>query len=402
MSDRRTVKLGDVLAENRLRVSVEREGRYPMLGVYGFARGVILRGEVKGDSISARHLYRVAEGQIIYSRLKAFEGAFAVVPARADGRFVTNEFPTFDADTEMAVPEFISLVLGRPPTWDAFAARITGVGARRERLQVDDFLDMTIELPPVAEQARCVEVAGRSQTAVNSLGYERGSLLDLRAAVIEHEISKASTRVVRVSNLVKSIKSGTSLRCDARPAAAGEWGVLKLSAVRPGRFVAAENKAVPAGTPIPKAAVLQGGEILVTRSNTLDRVGHACLVGELGGLALVCPDLIYRLTAISDEVSPEFLTIALALRSVRRQMKDVAVGTSDSMKKISITSLREIEIPVPSLVEQLALTMRVRVLDQAAHAVEETYASAVALDRSLRTWLVETPQRPIDAESEAA
>src|SRR4051812_20281223 len=105
MIDWPAMSLGDILEEDRDRVAVEEAGIYPLAGVYGFGRGILLREAVRGSEISAAHLYRIREGQIIYSRLKAFEGAFALVSADADGRFVSNEFPTFDVDATVALPE---------------------------------------------------------------------------------------------------------------------------------------------------------------------------------------------------------------------------------------------------------------------------------------------------------
>src|SRR5438045_4271262 len=106
---RRRMKLGEILTEDRERVDVDPAGLYPIAGVYGFGRGVLMRDDVTGSEISAKHLYRLRAGQIMYSRLKAFEGAFALVPPEADGRFVSNEFPTFTVDVDQAVPEYVAL-----------------------------------------------------------------------------------------------------------------------------------------------------------------------------------------------------------------------------------------------------------------------------------------------------
>jgi type I restriction enzyme S subunit len=146
-----------------------------MCGVYGFGRGVLFREAVQGADISTPYLYRISSDQIIYSRLKAFEGAFALVPQEAEGRFVSNEFPTFDVNDRQAVPAFIAHVLARPRTWNELTERITGVGARRERLQVREFLEFEIALPPLDEQRRIVAelcAAGDVVTAATEL---RGS-----------------------------------------------------------------------------------------------------------------------------------------------------------------------------------------------------------------------------------
>src|SRR4051812_46726769 len=111
------VPLAEVLELHRERVSVSPDESYAMAGVYGFGRGVLLRDSVSGNKISADYLFRISRDQIIYSRLKAFEGAFALVPEAAHGRYVSNEFPTFDVIKEKAMPEYIALLLALPGTW---------------------------------------------------------------------------------------------------------------------------------------------------------------------------------------------------------------------------------------------------------------------------------------------
>lgn len=111
MGSTERVTLREVLDPVRERVKVEPGGSYPLLGVYGFGRGTILRDAVSGAEISAAHLYRVSGDQIIYSRLKAFEGAFAIVPPEGDGRYVSNEFPTFDVNPIKALPAYLRVML---------------------------------------------------------------------------------------------------------------------------------------------------------------------------------------------------------------------------------------------------------------------------------------------------
>jgi len=49
----------------------------------------------KGRDIKSKYLYRVSREQIIYNRLFAYRGSFAVVDDKHDGNFVSGEFPTF-------------------------------------------------------------------------------------------------------------------------------------------------------------------------------------------------------------------------------------------------------------------------------------------------------------------
>jgi type I restriction enzyme S subunit len=104
------VALGDVLTLTLAPQPVEPQKSYPTLGVYGFGRGVITnKPAVNGHEIAASTLFRVEPGQFIYSKLKAFEGAFAVVPEEAAGRFVTNEFPTFSCRDDQLCAQYLAL-----------------------------------------------------------------------------------------------------------------------------------------------------------------------------------------------------------------------------------------------------------------------------------------------------
>lgn len=156
----RALTLGDVIVESREKVRVEHDGEYPLAGVLGFGRGVLFRDPVRGGDISAQFLYRIQAGQLVYSRLKAFEGAFALVPSDAEGRFVSNEFPTFDVDASVALPEYLALYLARPRVWQELEAGSEGMGARRERLQPNDFLDLELDLPTPDEQERVLVSVG--------------------------------------------------------------------------------------------------------------------------------------------------------------------------------------------------------------------------------------------------
>jgi len=112
------VELGEVLSLSLAPEPVEPDRSYPALGVYGFGRGVITdKSPLRGSDIAAPALFKVKAGQFIYSKLKAFEGAFAVVPDNADGRFVSNEFPTFNCHADRLHPSYLAWLFRQPATW---------------------------------------------------------------------------------------------------------------------------------------------------------------------------------------------------------------------------------------------------------------------------------------------
>ena len=91
-------------------------------------RGTIQRAAVAGREMAATQLFRIRAGQFIYSRLKSFEGAYAIVSPEVDGYFVSNEFPTFDLHRERLDPGFPRLVFQAGPKFGSNLLR-TGRGS---------------------------------------------------------------------------------------------------------------------------------------------------------------------------------------------------------------------------------------------------------------------------------
>lgn len=178
------VPLGDLLTLNLDPRMLEPDCRYPIAGVYGFGRGIIRRPAILGQEISATQLFQIKSGQFIYSRLKSFEGAFAIVTEDADGYFVSNEFPTFNVNSGRVVPGFLRWWFKRPITWDLLASEVRGIGARRERLHPDQLLQSKIPLPSLDEQHHIVaqldgveqQVESRTRGA-NEMEAELGATL---------------------------------------------------------------------------------------------------------------------------------------------------------------------------------------------------------------------------------
>lgn len=98
----RRCRLSEVITPVSDPVAVEVDKQYPNVGILSFGRGVFEKPPIDGSRTSAKTLYRITAGQFIYSRLFAFEGAYAAVPPEFDGWYVSNEFPTFDVDDELA------------------------------------------------------------------------------------------------------------------------------------------------------------------------------------------------------------------------------------------------------------------------------------------------------------
>ena len=166
----REVKLREILTAAAEPCEVDPETSYPNLGIYSFARGAFAKPPIDGSSTSAKTLYRVRKSQFIYSRLFAFEGAYTIVPAELAGRFVSNEFPSFDVAEDAATPEFLAAFFMSPRTWTDLQAGSLGLGSRRQRVNQKHLLEYAIWLPPLVWQHRIGDVFGKFQTDAKTQG----------------------------------------------------------------------------------------------------------------------------------------------------------------------------------------------------------------------------------------
>jgi type I restriction enzyme S subunit len=99
---------------------------------------------------------RLHAGQLVYSKLFGWEGAIAVVPDEFDGFYVSSEFPTFEIRRDRASSGYFQHLARWPGLHAGMASCTSGLGQRRQRVQVDKFLSLTVPIPPDHEQAKIV------------------------------------------------------------------------------------------------------------------------------------------------------------------------------------------------------------------------------------------------------
>ncbi|MFB7810464.1 hypothetical protein V6P99_11285 [Streptomyces virginiae] len=156
---------------------------------------------------------------------------------------------------------------------------------------------------------------------------------------------------VELGDLLCRIEAGKSPLADDTPAGQGEWGVLKVSAIQPGRFVAQENKAVRDAALIHPGYEVRPGDLIMTRANTEELVGLAC-VAVAPPPRLMLSDKTLRLVVDESVADPTFLALVLAQPSMRQRIRSLATGTSGSMKNIGQGQIRGLLMPDVPLDEQ--------------------------------------------------
>lgn len=204
-----------------------------------------------------------------------------------------------------------------------------------------------------------------------------------------------------LASLVASISSGCSVNADDRPPSAGEFGVLKTSAVGGGRFRPLESKAVWPREVSRLKCPVEAGLILFSRMNTPQLVGENAFVDQ-DHPGLFLPDRLWAIRVKEDEgILPEWVATILQTRQARAFITGEATGTSGSMKNIARTSLLRLPLRKLPHADQVDAMKAVRALQAEIEALMSERGKLAALRLGLRDDLL-TGRKPTVAIREAA
>ncbi|MEQ8971825.1 MAG: restriction endonuclease subunit S [Coleofasciculus sp. C1-SOL-03] len=159
-------------------------------------------------------------------------------------------------------------------------------------------------------------------------------------------------------------RNGWSPKCDDNP---NGTPVLKLGAVLRFQYNPDEFKRTSLPTDPNAHYWLKPGDVLISRSNTIELVGHAAIYS---GTPFPCiyPDLMMRIRVEQSKADSHFLVYWLQSKEVRHFIQSRASGASPTMKKINQGHVCNIPFPVISVEEQHQL---VHYLDSIQSEVNE-------------------------------
>ena len=148
----KSVTIGDLLEEVTNKERVTPEKIYALLGVRWWGEGVFIREKKLGAELKAKTVKKVSAGWLIYNRLFAYRGSFAVTGEEHEGCYVSNEFPTFRSKDGIESGELLIRYtvhcLNSPQYLAIIDAQSTGsTKTSRNRFNQKHLLDLPIQIP---------------------------------------------------------------------------------------------------------------------------------------------------------------------------------------------------------------------------------------------------------------
>ena len=179
--------------------------------------------------------------------------------------------------------------------------------------------------------------------------------------------------------LATPVKNGYSPVCTDKPTSKV---VLGLGALTGTGLDLTQVKWVPESNTQADKFLIESGDFLVSRSNTLDKVGRAALYR--GGLSNCSyPDLMMKFRVDEGKIIPDFMELILQSAPARKHFMRCASGTSSTMAKITKSVVESLRVPEFSMQQQQSIVKIAREWDD---AIEKTEALIAAKEKQFE-WL---------------
>ncbi|CAM3766178.1 restriction endonuclease subunit S [Nocardiopsis rhodophaea] len=266
---------------------------------------------------------------------------------REKSKFIIDSHITVIRLRDFVLPEWIDLLLRSPWGQRHLESRCYAGSTNQVELSREALSRTRIPVPPVHEQHRIVEALDSIVASEQAIRTTISKLQTTRSAAMESLLGQLSWNYILDDALESPPRNGYS------PPESQAWNGIKmlgLACLTPEGFKPLQLKNAPPSVASNHPAILNDGDVLMSRANTRDLVGLTATYRNIG-TKCIYPDLMMRLE-ISRQSSSEFIEEVLRSNRARHQIKNLAQGTSESMVKISASSARGISIPLPPRAQQ--------------------------------------------------
>lgn len=175
----------DVFRRAERKVTIDDSASYNCVGVRWYGNGAFVRENLLGMNIARKQQWIIRAGDVVYNKLFAWKGAFAIADDSVDGCIVSDKFPTYEANAALVDPRLLAWYFRTPELAKQAEGLSKGAAAiSKLTLNPPQFWDLTLPLPPLDEQRRIVarieELAAKIEEACTlqgQAGKESGAVI---------------------------------------------------------------------------------------------------------------------------------------------------------------------------------------------------------------------------------
>jgi type I restriction enzyme S subunit len=337
---------------------------------------------VVGRDAPSRAKKRIRTGDVIVATTRPYLKAIALVPAQFNECVCSTGFCVLRARNGV-LPEWIFYAVRSQPFMEQLLPKMRG--ASYPAVTDGDVRECKIPDTKPGEQRRVVSRIRECLSRVEEMQRLReeaeaeSDLIETRfLAEVEQSLADC---VTPMRELLLETQNGKALK---NKETAFNCRVLTLTAVRTHVLDLAASKPAQMNGEGEEKYLIRPGDVFISRSNTRELVALSAIAPDQIEERTIFSDLLIRLTPNRKAIRPLYLVIALRMPRVRDQLRANAIGSSQTMVKISGERLRTVELPCPSLAEQQRIEEKFAKVSAVTSTIRGELASGAKDEETLR------------------
>ena len=344
----------DCLTRVDRKVLVNDATEYECVGVRWYGNGAFVRERRLGMDIARKQQWVVEEGDVIYNKLFAWKGAFAVADRLVHGRIVSDKFPTYRPIEGVLDHDYLKWWFRGPDVARQAEAMSKGAAAiSKLTLNPPQFWDLTVPLPPLVEQRRIVARVEALAAKVE----EAQRLRRAAAAEVEAFANSRARQILSFPNVgwvpieaVAQVRGGIQ-KTPSRTAAGSPVRYLTVAHVQRDRVLVGDPRYFEVTADELDRWRLESGDVLVIEGNgSADQIGRTALFrGEIQDC--VHQNHVIRIRTDRRLAEPEFIN-AFLNSPVGRDTIQAESRTTSGLRTLSVGRINRLSVPLPPLAEQ--------------------------------------------------
>ncbi len=147
----------------RRSIKTKPDEQYEEMGIRSFGKGTFKKPVLTGNQIGNKRIYRIHEGDLVFSNVFAWEKAIAVAKKEDNGRVGSHRFITYVPHKGQATSEFLCHHFLSERGIEDIRAASPGSAGRNRTLGLTKLEKILVPVPDYEEQERFAEIAKRRQ-----------------------------------------------------------------------------------------------------------------------------------------------------------------------------------------------------------------------------------------------
>src|SRR6266571_6574296 len=351
---------------------------YRQIGVRLWGGGAYEREAIDGSQTRYQTLSHVEKDDIIVNKIWARNGSVAIVTQALAGCYRSSEFPTFEPNRAKLEPCWFNWLTKTKNFWEKCDEKSQGTSGKN-RIRPEQFLEITIPLPPLEEQRRIVARIEELATRIEEARGLRREAMEEAERIVASTLSYIFSKGLengwstgQLGDYVVDDCYGTSEKTTDDKSGIP---ILRMGNIQNGRLDLYDLKFLHLDIRERSKLLLSHDDILVNRTNSAELVGK-CDVFHLEGEYSFASYLI-RLRLDLGKAEPKLIALYINspagrvyMFNERRQMTGQA--------NVNATKLKALPTVLPPLTEQRRIVNYLDDLQAKVDALKQLQAKTQA------------------------